>query len=266
MKTTVTRVSARLAPAWALALSVLFSPQPSFPAEGTAPTFGYRVVNVFPHDRGAFTQGLAWDGGTLLESTGLYGSSSLRRVQLETGNVLKSRPLGKKLFGEGAAVAGDRVIQLTWRSGKGLIYDRESLDLLSTFVVRGEGWGIAWDGNQLVMSDGSDTLRFLDPESFGETRRMRVSDGSAPVTNLNELEYIQGKIWANRYYTDEIVIIDPETGKVEGRIDLKGILKATDRKPNTDVLNGIAWDSEENRLFVTGKRWPKLFEIRTIAR
>jgi glutamine cyclotransferase len=246
-----------------LALPVLLRPYPSFPVEGTAPTFGYRVVNVFPHDRKAFTQGLAWDEGNLLESTGLYGKSSLRRVELRTGRVLKVRSLRKKFFGEGAAPLDGHIVQLTWRSGTGFVYDRASFEPLSTFTVTGEGWGITWDGRRLILSDGSDTLRLLDPESFGETGRLRVRDGDTPVRGLNELEYVKGEILANVWRSNRIARISPETGQVTGWIDLEGIL-APLSVGQEDVLNGIAYDPGGDRLFVTGKRWPRIFEIEII--
>jgi glutamine cyclotransferase len=246
-----------------LAIPVLLHPSPSFPTEGTAPTLGYRVVNTFPHDRKAFTQGLAWDEGNLLESTGLYGKSSLRRVELRTGKVLKVRSLREKFFGEGVVPVDDRIVQLTWRSGKGFVYDRVSFGPLTTFSVPGEGWGITWDGRRLIMSDGSDILRFLDHESFEETGRLRVRDGSVPVERLNELEYVKGEIYANVWWSDRIARISPETGQVTGWIDLEGIL-APLSVGQKDVLNGIAYDPEGDRLFVTGKRWPRLFEIEIV--
>jgi glutamine cyclotransferase len=245
------------------ALSVLLHPLPSLPAEGTAPTFGYRVVNAFPHDREAFTQGFAWDAGNLLESTGLYGQSSLRRVELKTGEVMKSRSLKRKFFGEGVVPVGDRIVQVTWRSGQGFVYDRVSFEPLSIFSVNGEGWGITWDGGRLILSDGSDTLRFLDPVSFRETARLRVRDGDTPVQRLNELEYVKGEILANVWRSDRIAVISPETGKVTGWIDLEGIL-APLAAGRDDMLNGIAYDPEGDRLFVTGKRWPRIFEIEVV--
>jgi len=244
---------------------VLLGGVPSPVAAGKAPVSSYRVVNSFPHDRKAFTQGLAWDGGNLLESTGLYGKSSLRRVDLTTGKVRRKHRLEKKFFGEGAVVVGDRVIQLTWRSGKGFVYDRVTFDHLSTFSYDGEGWGLAWDGGRLIMSDGSATLRFLDPGTLRETGRLQVLDGEVPVARLNELEYVEGEIWANVWWTNRIVRIDPETGRVTGWIDLEGILSPYS-VGEKDVLNGIAWDPEGRRLFVTGKRWPRLYEIELIPK
>jgi glutamine cyclotransferase len=243
------------------------SRQLTFLSDITPVQYGYRVVREYPHDVAAYTQGLQFEDGWLYEGTGNYGTSTLRKVELETGEVVKIRNLDQSLFGEGICVFGERIYQLTYKSQVGFIYDKSTFEeIQKVYYQNKEGWGLTHNGSELIMSDGTHVIYFLDPELFTVIRQIEVYHNEGKADSLNELEYIEGKIWANRYYTDEIVIIDPETGKVEGRIDLKGILKATDRKPNTDVLNGIAWDSEENRLFVTGKRWPKLFEIRTIAR
>ena len=229
-------------------------------AAGGAPTFGYRVVGAYPHDPTAFTQGLLWDRGELLEGTGLYGHSSLRRVDLRTGRVRQTRRLAKEYFGEGVTLLGGRVFQLTWRAGKGFVYDRDSFELLRTFTFSGEGWGITTDGRRLIMSEGSDTLRFLDPESLRETGRLPVWDGAAPVNRLNELEYVKGEIYANVWMSDRIAVISLESGRVTRWIDLQGILSPL-RRDRKKVLNGIAFDAVGNRLFVTGKFWPRLFEI-----
>jgi glutamine cyclotransferase len=224
--------------------------------------YGYTLVKEYPHDAEAYTQGLEYVDGWLYEGTGNYGTSSLRKVRLETGEVVRVRNLDRSLFGEGITVVGNRIYQLTYKSQVGFIYDRETFEEISKIYYKNqEGWGLTHDGRELIMSDGTNVIYFLDPEMFTVNREIEVYTDKVPLDNLNELEFIDGKIWANRYYTDEIVIIDPETGKVEGRINLKGILKTSDRKPNTDVLNGIAWDREKGRIFVTGKRWPKLFEI-----
>ncbi len=227
---------------------------------GGAPTFGYRVVGVYPHDPAAFTQGLLWDRGELLEGTGLYGQSSLRRVDLETGRVRQARRLAKEYFGEGVTLLGGRIFQLTWRAGKGFVYDRDSFELLQTFTFSGEGWGLTTDGRRLIMSDGTATIRFLDPENFRETGKLPVRDGGAPVTSLNELEYVRGEIYANVWKSDRIAVISPESGRVIRWIDLDGILGPFLRDKK-EVLNGIAFDPKEGRLFVTGKFWPRLFEI-----
>ena len=225
--------------------------------------YTYQVVKEHPHDIKAYTQGLQYVDGALYEGTGNYGTSSLRRITLETGEVNKRRDLDQSLFGEGITVLGERIYQLTYKSQVGFIYDLNSFqEIQKVYYQNREGWGLTNNGEELIMSDGTNVIYFLDPEMFTINRQIEVYHNEGPANNLNELEYINGKIWANRYFTDEIVIVDPETGKVEGRINLKGILKATDRRPTTDVLNGIAWDREGDRLFVTGKYWPKLFEIK----
>jgi len=225
--------------------------------------YGYTLVNSYPHDEEAYTQGLHYEGGWLYEGTGNYGTSSLRKVRLETGEVERMRNLDASLFGEGITVLGNRIYQLTYKSQVGFIYDLETFEEINrVYYQNKEGWGLTHNGEELIMSDGTNVIYFLDPELFTVNRQIQVYTDEGPADNLNELEYIHGKIWANRYYTDEIVIIDPKTGKVEGRVNLKGILKSNERGPRTDVLNGIAWDEEEERIFVTGKRWPRLFEIR----
>ncbi len=225
--------------------------------------YTYRVVNEYAHDPKAYTQGLQYDDGWLYEGTGNYGTSSLRKVNLETGEVSQIRNLDQSLFGEGITVFGERIFQVTYKSQVGFIYDKSTFEeIQKVYYQNREGWGLTHNGKELIMSYGTNVIYFLDPEMFTINRQIEVYHNEGPAQSLNELEYINGKIWANRYYTDEVVIIDPETGKVEGRINLKGILKARDRKPNTDVLNGIAWDAERERIFVTGKYWPKLFEIK----
>jgi glutamine cyclotransferase len=229
--------------------------------------YTYRVIKEYPHDPAAYTQGLQYVDGWIFEGTGNYGTSSLRRVELESGKVEKNRDLDQSLFGEGITVFGERIYQLTYKSQVGFIYDKSSFEeIQKVYYQNQEGWGLTHNGTELIMSDGTHVIYFLDPEMFTINRQLEVYHNEGLADSLNELEYINGKIWANRYYTDEIVIIDPETGKVEGRINLKGILKATDRKSNTNVLNGIAWDQAGDRLFVTGKRWPKLFEVKAIPR
>jgi len=232
------------------------------PANHTPLHYTYEIVNVYPHDSNAFTQGLAFENGVLYEGTGLYGYSTLRRVDLETGKILQLHPLPDQFFGEGITIFGDRIIQLTWRSKKGFVYNRDSFDLLREFFYSTEGWGITHDGSQLIMSDGTANLYFLDPETFDETGQIEVFD-NGPVTKLNELEYIQGNIYANIWKEQKIAIIDPQTGQVHGWIDLSGLQDLEDPDPN-NILNGIAYDAEGDRLFVTGKRWSQLFEIRLI--
>jgi len=237
-------------------------------APGTAtPTFGYQVVATYPHDPGAFTQGLVYLDGTLYEATGSagVGPSSLRRVNLTTGAVEARHDLATEHFGEGIAVVGDRIIQLTWQSQTGFVYDRATFRQLETFRYPGEGWGLAYDGRRLIMSDGTDRLRFLDPNTFVEAGSVLVRNGDDPVEQLNELEYIDGQVYANVWKTDRIVRIDPATGQVTALIDLAGLLPAADRETfQVDVLNGVAYDADSDRLLVTGKLWPKLFEIELV--
>jgi glutamine cyclotransferase len=224
----------------------------------------YEVVKVYPHDPNAFTQGVVIEEGVLYEGTGLYGNSTLRRVDLETGNVLQSYALPDDFFGEGITIFGGRVIQLTWQNQKGFVYDKHSFELLQEFSYPTEGWGITNDGSQLIMSDGTANLYFLDPETFQKVGQVEVRDGNASVTNLNELEYINGEVYANIWPTNKIAIINPQTGQVKAWIDLTGIYTQENNDPN-NVLNGIAYDAESDRLFVTGKMWSQLFEIKLIA-
>ena len=233
----------------------------------TAPNLTFKVVNTYPHDRAAYTEGLVIDEGALYEGTGLYGQSSLRRVDLESGKVLQSTPLGPEYFGEGVTTWDDQIIQLTWKSHMGFVYDRATFRLLKTFNYPTEGWGLTHDGASLIMSDGTPTLHFMDPATFQETKRITVTDKGQPVVNLNELEYVRGEILANVWQTDRIARIAPETGQVIGWIDLTGLLSPAERPPSVDaVLNGIAYDAGHDRLFVTGKLWPKLFEIALVPR
>lgn len=222
------------------------------------------VVASYPHDPAAFTQGLAIDGGRLYEGTGQYGGSSIRRVDLESGRVEQRSALANRYFGEGIAILNGKLYQLTWRSGLGFVYDVDSFRLLATFSYRGEGWGLAHDGEHLILSDGSATIRFLDPEDFSVVRRIEVLDNDQPVTLLNELEYIDGEIWANVWYDDRIARIDPDSGKLLGWLDLSHIYPSGGRG-REQVLNGIAYDADSERLFVTGKNWPRLFEIELTA-
>ena len=221
----------------------------------------YEVVKVYPHDQNAFTQGLVIEKGVLYESTGLYGNSTLRRVDLETGNVLQSYALPPEFFGEGITIFGDRIIQLTWQNQIGFVYDKHSFELLQEFIYSTEGWGITNDGTQLIMSDGTANLYFLDPETFQKVGQVEVRDGNASVSKLNELEYINGEVYANTLGEEKIVIINPHTGQVTAWIDLTGIYTPESSDPS-NVLNGIAYDAEDDRLFVTGKRWSQLFEIK----
>jgi len=238
----------------------------SYREEPAAPVYTYKVVNTYPHDPRAFTQGLVYRDGVLYESTGLRGRSSLRRVELESGRVLEKRPLLPAFFAEGIAVLDDRIFQLTWTSGVGFVYDRESMKLSREFRYGIEGWGMTHDGKNLVVSDGSEYLYYWDPESFQQTKRLTVLDGHTRVKNLNELEYIDGEIFANVWMSEKIARISPETGRVLAWIDLSGLLPPALRHGSEDVLNGIAYDKKGRRLFVTGKLWPKLFEIELIPK
>jgi glutamine cyclotransferase len=224
----------------------------------------YQVIHTYPHDAQAFTQGLIYLDGHLYESTGLNGHSSLRMQDLETGRTLQFQDVPGKYFAEGLTEWGSTLIQLTWKTHVALVYDRFSFHLLRTFSYSGEGWGLTHDGVHLILSDGSADLRFLDPATFHEIRRITVKDHGLPVKEINELEYIHGQIYANIWYSDRIARISPATGKVLGWIDLTGLLPQSQRSNPDAVLNGIAWDSVHDRLFVTGKLWPKLFEIKVI--
>lgn len=225
------------------------------------PVYGYEVVRTFPHDPTAFTQGLVIRDGVLLESTG-RAPSSVRRVRLEDGVVLQKRELASEYFGEGLTEIDGRVITLTWNNGVGFIWNADDLKPVSRFTYAGEGWGLTHDGTRLILSDGSPALRFFDPATFAETGRVAVTLNGRPVRQLNELEWIDGEVWANVWQTNYILRIDPASGYVVGVVDLTGLLPAGLAKdPNDDVLNGIAWDAATRRLFVTGKNWPSLFEI-----
>jgi len=228
--------------------------------------YGYRIIHHYPHDITAYTQGLVYEDGVLYESTGQRGESTLRKVNLESGELLNSLNLPPDLFGEGTCILKDKIIQLTWTSKIGFVYDKATFRTINRIEYPTQGWGLTTDGEQLIMSDGSHIIYFLDPDFFTEISRIEVFDNDKAITNLNELEYIDGKIYANVYQTDYIVVIDPLTGKVLSRIDLKGILAPGDKHPRLDVLNGIAYDTENKRLFVTGKRWPKIFEIQLVRK
>lgn len=266
------KITAMLSMALLVFLLLIFprtAARPSFAGQklsGGPTVFGYRVVNVYPHDRQAYTQGLIYCDGFLYEGTGLHGASSLRRVQLETGRVLELHSLDRQYFGEGITEWEDRLLQLTWNSNLGFIYDRSSLKVRGTFPYPGEGWGLTHDQKRLILSDGTSTLRFLDPRTLRETGRLVVRDGDIPLADLNELEFVQGEIFANVYQTDRVARISPRNGRVTGWIDLRGLLPEYERRIPVDVLNGIAYDKRRNRLFVTGKLWPKLFEIELFRR
>ena len=241
------------------------SPTENAPPVGEVALYTFEVVNRYPHDPAAFTQGLVWEDGVFLEGTGLRGRSSLRRVEAESGEVVQSVALAEDLFGEGITAFGDQLYQLTWQARKGFVYDRQSFDLLQEFAYPTEGWGITHDGERLIMSDGSATLFFWDPETLEEIGSVNVTFRDEPVQRLNELEYIDGRVYANVWQTNQIVIIDPTTGVVTGVIDLTDLLTADLRSGTEDVLNGIAYDPANKRLFVTGKLWPWIFEIKLVS-
>ena len=226
------------------------------------PIYGYEVVHVFPHDRNAFTQGLVFNEGRLLESTGEVGHSSLRRVGLDDGNILQKVDVPRPYFAEGITLLKGKIYQLTWQQQLGFIYDALTFEKIGQFNYTGEGWGLATDGQSLILSDGSNRIRFINPETLQVTRTIAVLDGKTPVTELNELEYVQGEIFANIWHADQIARINPQTGAVVGWISLAGLLKPGEVEDEEAVLNGIAYDQASGRLFVTGKLWPKLFEIR----
>lgn len=235
-------------------------------AESKAASYGYRVLHAYPHDPKAFTQGLIYLDGYLYESTGLNDHSSLRKVDLQTGAVLQRYDLPAQYFGEGLTNWKNTLIQLTWTTHIGFVYDRSNFRLLRTFQYEGEGWGLTQDGVHIIMSDGSSSLRFLDPKTFQIVKRIVVSDGGVEVHDLNELEYIHGHIYANIWQTNLIAVISPADGHVLAWIDLTGLRPASARGNSDAVLNGIAFDNAHNRLFVTGKLWPKLFEIQLIRK
>ncbi|HVV70832.1 MAG TPA: glutaminyl-peptide cyclotransferase [Verrucomicrobiae bacterium] len=224
--------------------------------------YTYEVVHTWPHDRRAFTQGLVFLDGQFIESTGLNGQSTLRRVDLATGMVIKEVEIPSQYFAEGLAVLNGKAFQLTWQNHKGFVYDLKSFRSEGEFSYSGEGWGLTTDGHSLILSDGTSQIRFVNPETFKVERTINVTHRTWPVDHLNELEFIKGEIFANIWGADYVVRINPLTGFVSGAIDFSGLLSVQDRAVDTDVLNGIAYDSVGDRLFVTGKRWPKMFEVR----
>ena len=228
-----------------------------------APVKGFKVIATFPHDPDAFTQGLVFAGGEFYESTGLNGESTLRRVEIASGKVLQSIKVADEYFAEGLALVGDELLQLTWQHQRGFVYDRTTFAHKRTFAYKGEGWGIAYDAAAgLVMSDGSDTLTFLDTKTLAPTRSIRVRDAGRPIAQLNELEWIDGEIWANVWMTDRVARISPATGEVNSWIDFAPLWPVAQRpRPGEQVLNGIAYDKATRRIFVTGKKWPRLYQI-----
>lgn len=239
------------------------SAKPVLPAPPPVPVFGYTVTASYPHDPLAFTEGLQFVDGALYESTGIEGTSWVRKTDLASGQVLQQRDLDKQYFGEGIAVLPDKIIQLTWKNGKGFVLDRATLKQTGEFTYPGEGWALTSDGARLFMSDGTSQIRILDPASLTQTGRIDVTMNGRPIDQLNELEFIKGEIWANVFQSDRIVRIDPSTGRVTGVVYLAGLLKPEDKGGReVDVLNGIAYDAQGDRIFVTGKYWPKIYEIR----
>lgn len=244
-----------------LILSVLLT---SHAFAQTVPVYRYKIVNSYPHDAAAYTQGLVIDKGVLYEGTGLNGESSLRRVDLMSGKVIQSQPLASEFFGEGVTAWGDKLIQLTWQSRLGFVYDKQTLRQVKKFSYPTEGWGLTHDGRRLILSDGTATLYFLDPETFAPLGQLIVKENDVPVVRLNELEFVEGEIYANVWHTQRIARISPKTGQVKAWIDLSGLPGPMFRLGEEDVANGIAYDAQSKRLFVTGKRWPRLFEIKLI--
>lgn len=249
---------------WGSGIAEVLVESPSPTQLNVIPVYRYKIINAYPHDRRAFTQGLAFEDGVLYEGTGRYGQSSLRKVELKTGRILKRYQLPAHFFGEGLTVYGQSIIQSTWKSNVAFVYDKTSFRLLQMFKYPRDSWGLTHDGSHLIMSDGTSTLHFLDPRTFQEIDRIAVRDTHGVVSQLNELEFVKGEIYANVWKTDRIAIITPQTGQVVGWIDLQGLLTPQDRSQPVDVLNGIAYDAKNDRLFVTGKLWPKLFEIELI--
>ena len=247
----------------ALLSSLLFLPLSSVAQEDLL-RYGFRVVNTYPHDISAFTQGLFYHDGYLYEGTGKRGESRLSKVNLDDGSAVMNKALAQRYFGEGIELVGDRIYQLTWQSHMVFVYDKESFEQIATHYNATEGWGLAYDGQQLILSDGSHELQFLDPETFTPSHKVQVTLNGSPVANLNELEYINGEVWANVWQTDYILRIDPATGNVNSIVDMTGLSGMTRLGSAEAVLNGIAWDSEGKRLFVTGKHWANLFEIELI--
>ncbi len=235
---------------------------PQAPARAT-PTYRPRVVRAYPHDRTAFTQGLIYRDGVFYESTGLYGESSLRKVEIDTGKVLRRHDVDAQYFAEGLTDWGDTLVQLTWTSGVAFAYDRETFKEIARFAYTGEGWGLARTERHLVMSDGSATLKLLDPITFAQVSTLPVRDEHGPVTALNELEMVRGVLFANVWQSHRIAMIAPDSGMVTGWLDLGGLLPASERA-QVDVLNGIAYDERGDRLFVTGKWWPTMFQVEVV--
>ncbi|HLW84783.1 MAG TPA: glutaminyl-peptide cyclotransferase [Candidatus Sulfotelmatobacter sp.] len=250
-----------------IALTQRLPAQSSFQTHASRPPeYTFKLVRVFPHDPAAFTQGLAYRDGFFYEGTGIKGRSSLRKVRLETGEVIQRVDLDPEFFGEGITLLKNEVVQLTWQSQTGFVYDLNDFKLLRRFSYSGEGWGLASNGREIFMSDGTAQIRVLDRDTLAEKRRFTVRDGNRPIDQLNELEFVEGEIFANVWQTDRIARISPQTGKVVGWIDLSGLLSPVYRREPGAVLNGIAYDADRKRLFVTGKLWPSIFEIQVVPK
>jgi len=230
------------------------------------PEYTYKVVREFPHDPSAFLQGLVYYDGFFYEGTGRHGESSLRKVRMETGELVQRVNLPREYFGEGITICNNQIVQITWQSQTGFVYNLKDFHFLRQFTYPGEGWGLTTHGSEIYMSDGTPEIRVLDGNTLQEKHRIKVHDGATPITELNELEYVEGEIFANIWHTDRIARISPQTGKVLGWIDLTGLLSPIYRRDEEAVLNGIAYDPQKKRLFVTGKLWPKIFEIKIVPK
>lgn len=254
--------------AFLLALALALAAAPLLAATAPEPVkyYDFKVVRTYPHDARDFTQGLTYHNGFLYEGTGLYGQSILIKRELKTGKVVKKSRLPRQYFGEGITLFGDKIIQLTWKSKKGFAYDKDTFRVLDEFSFSGQGWGLTHDGKRLILSDGTDRLRFLDPNTYAETGRIRVRHVGRPLRQINELEFIDGRIYANVLSLDYIAIIDPATGRVTGWIDLRDLYKPATSTPSDAVLNGIAYIPDSKHLLVTGKLWPHLYEIELVPR
>lgn len=238
------------------------APRNDSPENAVVQNFGYEIVNIWPHDPSAFTQGLVFLDGKMIESTGQVGRSSLRNVEIQTGRILKKIDVPPPYFAEGITLLNNKIYQLTWEQQLGFIYDAQSFEKLGEFKYDGEGWGLTTDGRSLILSDGSNRIRFIDPDSFQVTKTIAVMDAKVPVRDLNELEFVNGEIYANIWHDDRIAVVNPQTGRVKAWINLAGLLQPGDVQDPEAVLNGIAYDQSTERFFVTGKLWPKLFELK----
>lgn len=238
------------------------APRNDSPENAVVQNFGFEIVNIWPHDPSAFTQGLVFLDGKMIESTGQVGRSSLRNVEIQTGRILKKIDVPPPYFAEGITLLDNKIYQLTWEQQLGFIYDAQSFEKLGEFKYDGEGWGLTTDGRSLILSDGSNRIRFIDPDSFQVTKTIAVMDAKVPVSDLNELEFVNGEIYANIWHDDRIAVVNPQTGRVTAWIDLAGLLQPGDVEDPEAVLNGIAYDQSTERFFVTGKLWPKLFELK----